>query len=400
VKSDACTYRTGILRNRDGASILIILIVVAILTLIGNVALHKASADIRTSGAYKKNSQVLYVAEAGVERAKADLAVTTINDLLNGADNDAGTPADNGLFSFGGAVSFGQGIYSVSLRDNDDGDGNQWVDADGKAVLQSLGTMPDGNRKTIELLLEKIDASSETSEAAIKTRGPIAVNGGLIIDGRDHDMNGNLIPGPGVMAVSTRSTFSFGGSADIGGTDAFGINHAPTDDPFEVAAVTEQGVSYWGNPATPEEALGIPVDGGLKKIAQSGIRGSQYVTDPDNLTYPFSGVTYVELSSGAEWKANDNFDGSTGILVVHNSTTDAVMENSNTGTFKGIIIVDDYVHIHNNIYGTIIALTESPSSGNVIGNGNGEVRYSSQAISVAKGYLNSFIDVVAWRELM
>ena len=120
-------------------------------------------------------------------------------------------------------------------------------------------------------------------------------------------------------------------------------------------------------------------EGALKTIAQSGLNGSQYVTDPANLTFPLSGVTYAELPSGTPWQAVD-FGNSSGILVVHNATTDAVVKNLNTGTFNGLIIADDLVHIHNTILGAVIALTPTPSEGNCIGNGNGDVLYSSETI--------------------
>ena len=49
-------------------------------------------------------------------------------------------------------------------------------------------------------------------------------------------------------------------------------------------------------------------------------------------------------------------------------------------TFKGIIIADDMVHVHSTVIGTIIILTPSPSSGNTVGNSDGAVLYSTEAI--------------------
>ncbi len=42
-------------------------------------------------------------------------------------------------------------------------------------------------------------------------------------------------------------------------------------------------------------SAGFP-SGFLKSYAQSGSGGSQYVTNPSSLTYPLTGVTYVEIS--------------------------------------------------------------------------------------------------------
>ena len=75
-----------------------------------------------------------------------------------------------------------------------------------------------------------------------------------------------------------------------------------------------------------------------------------------------------------------DLDGSEGIVVVHNDAKNAVMKNLNSGTFRGLIIVDDIVHIHAEIIGAVIVLSPTPAGGNCIGNGSGEVLYSSMTI--------------------
>jgi hypothetical protein len=62
------------------------------------------------------------------------------------------------------------------------------------------------------------------------------------------------------------------------------------------------------------------------------------------------------------------------------------MKNLNTGTFRGLIIADDIVHIHGTIIGALVSLTESPSEGNSIGNGTGFVLFSKEAILAASGF--------------
>ena len=127
----------------------------------------------------------------------------------------------------------------------------------------------------------------------------------------------------------------------------------------------------------------------------------QHVTDPASLTYPLSGVTYVELPCGGTWSPA-TIDGS-GVLVVHNScgaggAGDAVIKNLNSGTFKGMLIADDIVHIHTTIIGAVVSLTTGPSSGNVIGNGNGDILYSRQALSNAMGGSQTY-SILFWREV-
>jgi len=94
-------------------------------------------------------------------------------------------------------------------------------------------------------------------------------------------------------------------------------------------------------------------------------------------------VTYVELPVGGEWKPIYFGEVSSGILVVHNSAGNAKMKDIDSGTFSGLIIADDIEHVHATIIGAVVSLTTAPN-GNYIGNGNGEILYSSEAIMEAK----------------
>jgi hypothetical protein len=390
-----------ILQSEEGLSLVVILVLICLLAIIGTMAMQKASVDVKTSGNYKNSTQVLYLAEAGIEKARAELTTKTVNQALAGADGKTGTgfDADNGILSFGGSVSFGKGTYGVTVTDNNDGDNNQWADVDGIFMVRSMGSMPDGSKRTIEVILQKSSNTGTNFRGAIMSRGPIAINGGIDIDGRNYDTSGTIVsPADGVLAVSSRATFDMSGSSQVGGTSGSGTNYPLSNSSSTELAVTEENATSWGNPATPEEVMGMPA-GALKVISQSGINGSQYTTNPSTLTFPLSGVTYVELPSGGIWQAID-FKSSTGILVVHNSSTNAVLKNSNQGTFKGIMIIDDYVHIHDDILGAIVTLTPNGSEGNVIGNGSGSVRFSRLAIQLAQETLKNYVKVISWQELL
>ncbi len=94
------------------------------------------------------------------------------------------------------------------------------------------------------------------------------------------------------------------------------------------------------------------------------------------LTFPLSGVTYVEMGVGQTWQSM-SFGTSTGILVVHNATTSSIIKNLNSGIFKGLLIADDVDKIHCDILGAVVVLTSSSPSGNCIGNVSGHVKYCS-----------------------
>lgn len=209
-----------------------------------------------------------------------------------------------------------------------------------------------------------------TANSVVKTLGT------LVIDGRDHDLNGNLVSGQGTMGVSTTQTFDQGGNSTGGGTTA-GVDYMPSK-PANPAIVEENAVYVF--PSNPDDVFGYAA-GMLKTMAQSGANGGQYVTNPSNLTFPLSGVTYVELSNGGTWQSM-SFGESSGVLVVHNSWTNAAIKNLNSGTFKGLLIADDIEKVHMTIIGAAISLTTSPS-GNCIGNGDGAILYSSAALEQA-----------------
>ena len=211
---------------------------------------------------------------------------------------------------------------------------------------------------------------SVTANSVVKTLGS------MIVDGRDHDTNGNLLIGQGTMGISTTQTYTRSGNSKTGGTDG-GVDYTPSK-PAN-AAIIEENAAY-AFPTNPDDVFGYAA-GTLKGVAQSGANGSQYVTNPSSLTFPLSGVTYVELPNGGTWQSM-NFGASTGVLVVHNSWTNAVIKTLNHGTFTGLLIADDIDKIHTDIIGAVVSLTTSPS-GNCIGNGNGSVLYSRTALEQA-----------------
>jgi len=221
-------------------------------------------------------------------------------------------------------------------------------------------------------------------KAAITTHNNVEANGNLTVDGRNHTMSGSLISQKGTLGIWTTNSFNQEGNTKIGGTyysEGVGYDIEPIKTGYG-QIVYETQTYPDGFPDTPEKVLGgsisgYPVDK-LKEIAKSGFSGSQYVTNPVFLKYPLKGITYVELPAGGVWQPT-SINGS-GILIIHNKTLDAVIKNLNVGVFRGLIIADDIIHIHADIIGAVVSLTTNPSAGNVIGNGNGTVKFSSEAI--------------------
>ncbi len=219
-------------------------------------------------------------------------------------------------------------------------------------------------------------------DAGITARANIGTLGNMNVDGRDHDENGNLISDNGVQAITTTQTYVCGGSTSLSGTTEAGTDFGPVRSGYD--SIVEEHYIWPGSfPATPEDVLGGAAAGlppnMLKIAAMSGMGGSQYVSDPASLHYPLGGITYVELPSGGTWQSMD-FGASSGILIVHNSYGNALISNMNGGSFKGLIIADDMLHIHNTIIGGIFLMSSSPREGNCIGNGSGSLLFSRGTI--------------------
>lgn len=225
-------------------------------------------------------------------------------------------------------------------------------------------------------------------------RGVVTANANLnktisdmIIDGRDHDLKGNVIPKSGIYGISSGTSFTNLQGAMIGGT-ADGVDYPPKfpEDP----RIIEQNYNWGGSfPTTPDQILGYP-EGTLKSIAQSKVNGSQYVTSLNQLKFPLSGVTYLELPS-TEVKINLGKTDNWGILVVHNSTgSTRVIQLKSSKPFKGLIIGDYMFHLHLDIYGGLILLSPNlEMSAECKGNNDHKIYYSSAAIKNATFFANS-----------
>lgn len=237
----------------------------------------------------------------------------------------------------------------------------------------------NGDEKEITAYAKPLDPhpTGVLAPAAISANNNILSLGNITVDGRDHTKTGLVIPGEGTYGIWTTKTFTNSGASKIGGTNTSKIDFVPSTTPNP--SIIAQNQSWPGGtpPTTPEQVLkNLPFTISLKEYAKSGDWGSQFVTDPTQLTYPLQGVTYVE-PNGGEWNPA-NIQGS-GILIVHNDQVNAIIKNT-SNNFTGIVIADDIVHLQSNIIGAVISLTQNPSEGNTIGLSNAKILYSKEAL--------------------
>jgi len=343
------------------ASLIIVLGCISIyLTINYNINQSISAASDNTFMVFNKN-QVRNIANSTVEMLFAELG-----------DDDtfrANTPVSIGFFD-------GTAVYQVI---------DTTVGPDDLIKIKVTATY-SGETIKVNALTDELSGAGfipTTVKAAVTTNNSVKTLGNLKVDGRDHDLAGNLIATSGTLGIWTTSNLTRSGNSKLAATSG-GVDYGLAKSTAAQYCASNQ-VWPGGYPNTPDSVLGGSPNGfpagTLKTLAQSGVSGSQYVTNPGALTYPLQGVTYVELASGGIWNPC-NIQGE-GVLIVHNTNTNAVMKNVNTGTFTGLIIADDVVHIHSDIIGALIGMTSAPSEGNCIGNGSGNVLYSSIAITNA-----------------
>jgi len=316
-----------------------------------------AFADYRAVLRNEWMTQAIFVAEAGVDQKLTQLVLGNTANVAGNLNFDTGGIRQGTYDVFYGVVTVDLETGARNLVNPTNG--AQMPIAgynEGDEVIVSTGIMEEsGAERARRVLRVSVQSSPIISpQAAVTIGGVASTNGSITVDGREHDTNGNLTVAPGTFGISTASaTFSQGGSSKLGGN---GI--APSS-PANPASYELNGPAV---PSTPEQVLGLGA-GAL----------DQYKTSTPPQT-PFNGVVYLTTN----WNSA-NLDGSKGILIVHNSTGDAFLKNIK-GTFKGLIISDDIIHINANaqLIGAVVGMK---SEGVTIGNGDAEVKYSSAVLS-------------------
>ena len=239
-----------------------------------------------------------------------------------------------------------------------------------------------GTTKSITAYAKFFTLELDVGIHTITANNEIKVNGSFLIDARNHTAGGVLIPLEGTYCLwSTRNIIPTG--AFEGGGTFNNVDYIPQSPP-DPAVVASNQIYTGGYPTTPEQVFGNYPPGSktLKEFAQTGENGSQYVTDPALLSYPLQGVTYVELPSGNPGKWDPADLSGSGIIVVHNNTLDAKMKNVE-GNFTGLLIADDILLLKGDIIGAVVSLKPYVAGSYVIGNSEGSILYSKEAINNA-----------------
>jgi hypothetical protein len=159
--------------DEKGMVLVLGLLLVAVLSLVGTTAVMTSTTDMKINSNYKSGAQAFYIAEAGIERARAQLMTlggTTLSQALaasRGANNQLSDSTDVANFFANGAfvtddvpymadTSFAGGTYRVYLT-NDPTEGvTSSNDTNLKVTLTSFGQGPNNSLAVVQAVVKKL----------------------------------------------------------------------------------------------------------------------------------------------------------------------------------------------------------------------------------------------------
>ena len=310
------------LKNEKGMMLIWFYILIAILVIMGGSLYALAFQESLLISIDQSRDKAFYLAEAGLDKKLQELRAGNTNNISS--------------------TSLGQGTYSVTYNSS-------------TKQVRSIGTV-NGLSKTVVAVVAKTIPPGV--KGALTSQGNISFSGDIQVDGRDHDSSGNLTGASGTFGASSGGTVSQGGSSDIGGN---GIAPASPANPATIEQ--NQSDNAW---TTPEQLLGVAA-GSLDSYKTSN--------EP---SWPMSGIVYYTGSQIIAPDFGTSSTPSTGILILHNTDANSLLKNAH-GTFKGLIIADNIIHINGNaeIIGGVIAKTSTQTTGD----GSAEIKYSSAILT-------------------
>jgi hypothetical protein len=232
-------------------------------------------------------------------------------------------------------------------------------------------------------------------KAAITAEGPVATLGNITVDGRDWNINGTALVGPGKYGISSMGSITNSGNSKVGGNgippskpplpgsqDPFSDWSNGNDDDGD-GAIDEDTKDY---PSTPDVSLGLP-EGTLKNsaIATGSYFGSVAAFDAwvaaNSGVVPGGKIIYCDFALWEPVVLGNAFNSPPSIIVHHTANGMAQMKNVH-GMFKGLVLADFVVHLNGDfvILGALMSFGDD-SMGNAFGNGAAFVKLCTAALA-------------------
>ena len=216
--------------GQKGAVLVVGLLLTTVLTLVAVNASKHTVIQQRMANNYRFSIEAMNNAETGFRSA-----LNQINDqnlILNGFDDELDPDGDGAFddrFSLTLADQANNVFYNVVMVDDDDGDGNLSVDANGIVLLMSQGISSVGSTRTTEVRIADTPGGAGALipvDQAIMTQGSFTMSGNVEHYGTNQDIHSNAdidILGTPTTAGSVSASGSVTGTPAGGGTTESGV---------------------------------------------------------------------------------------------------------------------------------------------------------------------------------
>jgi len=283
-------------------------------------------------------------------------------------------------------------------------------------AIATYGPATKRTDRSVEIIVDTNKSAVTTlGMAAIISRDPIDFSGSINVDGRDWDINGAAIVGVGVDGVVSGGAVTVSGSAGIGGNGvappgagaaagSIDANHDWAADGLDndrEGTVDQPGETY---PVDPDQALGLPKGTLMTSAKQMGTYFTSQVAYTAAIALnggkPLSGkIIYCDFAPTPPFELGTGLNPDPSIMIIHNATSNAIAKNVH-GDFKGLLMADKIEHI--NAGTKIVGMVQAWGQfGNLFGNGNSDVLFSSAVLAnLPQVQTTPYYAVRAWREVV
>ncbi|MFQ5741651.1 MAG: PilX N-terminal domain-containing pilus assembly protein [Acidobacteriota bacterium] len=397
--------RTG----ERGAALVVALLVMVVLSLLGIAFLSASLTESNIASNEADSAKAFNLAEAGLERAKRTLKMSTfssLNAFLPAANTDAGEP---GPFLFGQANNddnaLGEGNYIVEISDNND-DGNPNNDIDDVVFVTSTGSVGNAQRRVVALVTVPLVPDPEGSVEMIAPAGEteLELENSAVIDGNDWDPPADLSACTLIASCGTNLTaIDPTANPAVAGTSVNSL-----DNEVKVTAPA----AIFGNP--PTELNGTLSDTPWNNLVDQLIaQADRNLTVPEILIGTFTWGTpsapEITVISSPEIKIKDPTTSVNGAGILIIDDLGELKLDHGTLNWQGLIIVrgDEGLEIEfegdtdatARIFGAMIGTVSGidPEMEMEIENPNSFIKYSSSSINMVRGFLP--VTVQSWQEV-
>jgi len=376
-----------LLKDSHGMALVIVVFIVSIFLTLTGASLLFSQVGLKITSNFKTGTLSFHTADAGIESAKTEMSSKSFDSVLAGADGNKSNTSDNGILSLGASVAFNGGTYEVRVTDNDDGDGDDWHDTDGKVYVTSTGKFA-GSTRVVKVLVSRANLNFNAAITVIDEKCETHQGGSATVTGLDYTYNPsqqnnpNRASGPDVHAIARSCTAieddikkpnqitGTGATPDI--TSDIGSLTLASVQSVRDELISRADIVYHGSTTLNGGALGTRDE---PKIT--------YVDDTLVLEGNVTGVGFLIVDKDFEIKGNFTFEGI--ILVGICPTCPGRMKGTGNGKVYGALVLANPTSSHDEE-----ARLEDMT-------GNSSVYYSTYGIGLA---LKRTFKTIGWQEMM